>query len=228
MSGRGDCSGLFGAAAGGLRHQRAAGRGRGWSLRLEDLEVDAARLSSGWAQRFLVACGVGGPRIAKALREAHAIVARAGTAVIKVRVGQALAGRPGQPAADDHAADRGQSLVLPGQALVPLDLGALQALSDTATSVTRREQPLPDPRQPGLVTGTSVKTVIHVVVANHLRASRASGLDQFGIFPIDDRWLYEAKPDVASTHPAASEATQARDAGVTTLAVPVDLLVSLA
>ncbi len=38
----------------------------------------------------MVACGVGGPRSAKALREAHAIVARAGTAVIEVRVGEAL------------------------------------------------------------------------------------------------------------------------------------------
>jgi hypothetical protein len=66
------------------------GGAEGWSLRLEELEVDAATLSSGWAQRFLVACGVGGPRVAKALREAHAIIARAGTAVIEVRVGEAL------------------------------------------------------------------------------------------------------------------------------------------
>jgi hypothetical protein len=66
------------------------GGAEGWSLRLEELEVDAATLSSGWAQRFLVACGVGGPRGAKALREAHAIIARAGTAVIEVRVGEAL------------------------------------------------------------------------------------------------------------------------------------------
>ena len=66
------------------------GGAEGWSLCLEELEVDAATLSSGWAQRFLVACGVGGPRGAKALREAHAIIARAGTAVIEVRVGEAL------------------------------------------------------------------------------------------------------------------------------------------
>ena len=67
------------------------GAAEGWSLRLEELEVDTATLSSGWAQRFLVACGVDTPRIAKALREADAIIARAGTAVIEVRVGEALA-----------------------------------------------------------------------------------------------------------------------------------------
>ena len=63
----------------------------GWSLRLEELEVDATTLSSGWAQRFLIACGVEHARIARALREAHAIVARDGTAVIEVRVGDTLA-----------------------------------------------------------------------------------------------------------------------------------------
>ncbi|MEY2512853.1 MAG: hypothetical protein QOJ89_211 [bacterium] len=62
-----------------------------WSLRLEELEVDAAALDRGWAERFLLACGVGRPHIAKALRQAHAIVARSGTAVIEVRAGDAVA-----------------------------------------------------------------------------------------------------------------------------------------
>ncbi|HEV2776058.1 MAG TPA: PP2C family protein-serine/threonine phosphatase, partial [Solirubrobacteraceae bacterium] len=62
-----------------------------WSLRLEELEVDRAMLSSGWAQRFLVACGVEPARGSRALREAHAIIARSGTAVVEVRVGEALA-----------------------------------------------------------------------------------------------------------------------------------------
>ncbi|MDP1846581.1 MAG: PP2C family protein-serine/threonine phosphatase [Solirubrobacteraceae bacterium] len=63
----------------------------GWSLRLEELEVDTMTLSSGWAQRFLNACGVENARTARALREAHAIIARDGTAVIEVRVGDTLA-----------------------------------------------------------------------------------------------------------------------------------------
>ena len=67
------------------------GGAAGWSLRLEELEVDRATLSSGWAQRFLVACGVEPARVARALREAHAIIARSGTAVVEVRVGEALA-----------------------------------------------------------------------------------------------------------------------------------------
>ena len=61
-----------------------------WSLRLEELEIDAATLSSGWAQRFLFACGVDGPRVAKALREAQRVVGRNGTAVLEVRIGEAL------------------------------------------------------------------------------------------------------------------------------------------
>ena len=63
----------------------------GWSLRLEELEVDATTLSSGSAQRFLIACGVEHARIARALRAAHAIIGRDGTAVIEVRVGDTLA-----------------------------------------------------------------------------------------------------------------------------------------
>jgi hypothetical protein len=62
-----------------------------WSLRLEELEVDADALERGWAERFLVACGVGRPHVVKALRQAHATVARSGTAVIEVRVGDAVA-----------------------------------------------------------------------------------------------------------------------------------------
>lgn len=62
-----------------------------WWLRLEELEVDAVTLSSGGARRFLLACGVEGPRVGNALRKADAIVARDGTAVIEVRVGEALA-----------------------------------------------------------------------------------------------------------------------------------------
>ncbi|MBW3607045.1 MAG: SpoIIE family protein phosphatase [Actinobacteria bacterium] len=63
----------------------------GWSLRLEELEVDRAALSSGAAQRFLLACGVGGPCVGRALREADAVIGRDGAAVIEVRVGEALA-----------------------------------------------------------------------------------------------------------------------------------------
>ena len=66
------------------------GGAAGWSIRLEELEVDAAALSGGWAERFLLACGVGPPRAAKALREARQIIACAGTAVIEVRSGEAL------------------------------------------------------------------------------------------------------------------------------------------
>lgn len=66
------------------------GAAAGWSLRLEELEVDAAALSGGWAERFLLACGVSRPRVTKALREARQIIARAGTAVIEVRSGEAL------------------------------------------------------------------------------------------------------------------------------------------
>lgn len=62
-----------------------------WSLRVEELEVDAPSLAGGWAERFLVACGVDRARIARALREVHAIIERDGTAVVEVRVGEALA-----------------------------------------------------------------------------------------------------------------------------------------
>ncbi|CAA9505661.1 MAG: Serine phosphatase RsbU, regulator of sigma subunit, partial [uncultured Solirubrobacteraceae bacterium] len=62
-----------------------------WCLRLEELEVDAETLNSGWAERFLLACGVGRPHLGTALLEAREIVARDGTAVIEVRVGEALA-----------------------------------------------------------------------------------------------------------------------------------------
>jgi len=62
-----------------------------WCLRLEELEVDAETLRRGRAERFLVACGVGRPHRDTALLAAQEIVARDGTAVIEVRVGEALA-----------------------------------------------------------------------------------------------------------------------------------------
>jgi hypothetical protein len=62
-----------------------------WSLRLEELEIDAAALSGGWAERFMDDCGVGQAHIAKALREAREVVAHSGTAVIVVRMGEELA-----------------------------------------------------------------------------------------------------------------------------------------
>jgi hypothetical protein len=62
-----------------------------WSLHLEELEVDATALERGSAERFLLACGVGKPHIAKALRQAPATVARSGTAVSEVRAGVAVA-----------------------------------------------------------------------------------------------------------------------------------------
>ena len=62
-----------------------------WSLRLEELEVDANAITRGWAERFLLACGVGKPHIAKALRQAQGVVARAGTAIIEIRIGEELA-----------------------------------------------------------------------------------------------------------------------------------------
>ena len=61
-----------------------AGAADAGSLRVEELEVDRAALTGGWAERFLLACDVGRPRIAKALRVADAIIARNGTAVIEV------------------------------------------------------------------------------------------------------------------------------------------------
>jgi hypothetical protein len=62
-----------------------------WALRLEELEVDDAALAGGWAARFLSACGVEAPHIARALREARRIVAADGTAVVEVRLGETLA-----------------------------------------------------------------------------------------------------------------------------------------
>ena len=62
-----------------------------WSLRLEELEVDAPAISGGWAERFMDDCGVGRAHIAKALREAREIVARWGTAVLVIRMGEELA-----------------------------------------------------------------------------------------------------------------------------------------
>ena len=62
-----------------------------WSLRLEELEVDAAAIDGGWAERFMDDCGVGRAHIAKALREAREIVAHSGTAVVVVRMGEELA-----------------------------------------------------------------------------------------------------------------------------------------
>jgi hypothetical protein len=62
-----------------------------WSLRLEELEVDASAIGGGWAERFMDDCGVGRAHIAKALREAREIVAHWGTAVLVVRMGEELA-----------------------------------------------------------------------------------------------------------------------------------------
>jgi hypothetical protein len=62
-----------------------------WSLRLEELEVDAASIDGGWAERFMAECGLGRAHIAKALRDAREVIAYAGTAVIVVRMGEALA-----------------------------------------------------------------------------------------------------------------------------------------
>jgi hypothetical protein len=67
------------------------GGAEGWALRIEELEVDGATLRGGWAERFLSACGVEAPHIARALREARRIVATDGTAVVEVRLGETLA-----------------------------------------------------------------------------------------------------------------------------------------
>ena len=61
-----------------------------WTLRIEELEVDPAMLRSGGAERFLVACGVGGAHISRALREARQMVGLAGSAVVEVRIGEEL------------------------------------------------------------------------------------------------------------------------------------------
>ncbi|MBW3653086.1 MAG: hypothetical protein KY433_05725, partial [Actinobacteria bacterium] len=66
------------------------GTAQHWSLRIEELEVDAAMLSGGWAEQFLVACGVTGPHVERALREAREMVALAGTATVEVRIGEQL------------------------------------------------------------------------------------------------------------------------------------------
>ncbi|MDP8968712.1 MAG: serine/threonine-protein phosphatase, partial [Actinomycetota bacterium] len=66
------------------------GTAQHWSLRIEELEVDAAMLSGGWAEQFLVACGVTGPHVERALREAREMVALAGTAMVEVRIGEQL------------------------------------------------------------------------------------------------------------------------------------------
>ncbi|MDX6689174.1 MAG: hypothetical protein QOG15_631 [Solirubrobacteraceae bacterium] len=61
-----------------------------WALRLEELEVDAAAMSGGLTERFLLACGVGKPNIANALQDADRIIRRAGTAIVEVRIGETL------------------------------------------------------------------------------------------------------------------------------------------
>ncbi len=67
------------------------GGAAGWSMRIEELEVDATALTRGGPAQFLRACGVGEPHLANALRRAARIVGRCGTAVIEVRVGEELA-----------------------------------------------------------------------------------------------------------------------------------------
>lgn len=62
-----------------------------WSLRVEELEVDADTLRGGHATRFLAACGVDPARAARALADAARIIACAGTAVVEVRIGEQLA-----------------------------------------------------------------------------------------------------------------------------------------
>ncbi|HWI07940.1 MAG TPA: PP2C family protein-serine/threonine phosphatase [Solirubrobacteraceae bacterium] len=62
----------------------------GWSLRIEELEVDAAMLRSGGCERFLLACRVGRAHVTRALREAREMVGLAGSAVLEVRVGEEL------------------------------------------------------------------------------------------------------------------------------------------
>ena len=62
-----------------------------WYLQLEELEVDDAALRGGWADRFLGACGVEAHRRARALLQAREIIDRDGTAVVEVRLGEALA-----------------------------------------------------------------------------------------------------------------------------------------
>jgi hypothetical protein len=76
------------------------GAAAGPPLRIEELEADAAMLSDDRARRFLAACGAREAHIEQALGEARQVVARAGTAVLEVHVGEALAEvRVGTPAA---------------------------------------------------------------------------------------------------------------------------------
>jgi hypothetical protein len=56
-------------------------------LHLEEIEIDADAVNRGRAARFLEACGVVAPDAERALVEAQEIIARAGTAVIEVRMG---------------------------------------------------------------------------------------------------------------------------------------------
>ena len=71
-----------------------------WPLRIEELEVDAFSLRNGWAERFLVACGVSSAHVVKALRDAHQMIDLAGTAILEVRIGEELVEvRVGQPPA---------------------------------------------------------------------------------------------------------------------------------
>ncbi len=67
------------------------GGARVWSVRIEELEVDATSLTRGAPAQFLRACGVEEPHLAGALRRPARIVGRHGTAVIEVRVGEQLA-----------------------------------------------------------------------------------------------------------------------------------------
>jgi hypothetical protein len=76
------------------------GAAAGRPLQVEELEVDAAMVRDGRAQRFLVACCAREAHIEWALGEARQVIARAGTAVLEVHVGEALAEvRVGTPAA---------------------------------------------------------------------------------------------------------------------------------
>ena len=61
-----------------------------WSLRIEELEVDARMVNGRWAEGFLIACGVSAAHVDKALAEARRMVAHAGSAVIEVRIGEEL------------------------------------------------------------------------------------------------------------------------------------------
>jgi hypothetical protein len=66
------------------------GSATGWSLQLEELEVDADALTRGGAERFILACGGSDAQVVNAFHEARGLIARYGTAVIEVRVGEEL------------------------------------------------------------------------------------------------------------------------------------------